>query len=107
VEVALTMMVLAAETSAQEATAAQDSVVTLVKEAEDWAAPMEREAQKRMLRVEPESAVVLASTREDAKSIGRKIALLEGELAEAHRAQEVAEENSHGLSDAAADAKQW
>jgi BMFP domain-containing protein YqiC len=43
---------------------------------------MEREAWERMLRVEEESTVVLASTREETESLVRKVTLLEGEHAE-------------------------
>jgi hypothetical protein len=51
--------------------------------------------------------MTLASAREDAEGLVQKIALLEGELAEARRDREVAEENSCGLSNTATDAKQW
>jgi hypothetical protein len=51
--------------------------------------------------------MTLASAREDAEGLVRKIALLEGELAEACRDREVAEENSCVLSNIATDAKQW
>jgi hypothetical protein len=53
--------------------------------------------------VEVENVAVLASAREDIEGLVRKVNLLEGELAEARRAREVAEENFHGLSDAVAD----
>jgi hypothetical protein len=56
-------------------------------------------------RVEAENAAVLASTHEDAEGLAQKIALLEGELAEAHQAREVAKENSRGLSDVVAGAE--
>jgi hypothetical protein len=55
--------------------------------------------------VEAENTIALASVREDVESHVRKIALLEGELAEECRAREVVEEKSCGLSDAVADAK--
>jgi hypothetical protein len=45
-----------------------------------------------------ENLMVLTSTREDAEGLVQKITLHEGELAKAHRAREVAEENSCGLS---------
>jgi hypothetical protein len=57
--------------------------------------------------VEAESATTLASTHEEAEGLVQKIILLEGELAEARRAQEVAEENSHGLSDVTTNANWW
>jgi hypothetical protein len=53
--------------------------------------------------VETENATALASAHEDVEGLVRKVTLLEGELAEAHRAREVAEENFYGLSDATAD----
>jgi hypothetical protein len=51
---------------------------------------------------EVEGATVPASTREDAECLVRRLALLEGELAEARRAQEVTEEKFCHLSDASA-----
>jgi hypothetical protein len=57
--------------------------------------------------VEADSVVMLASTHEEAEGFVRKIVLLKGELAEVHRAREVAEENSRSLSDVAADAERW
>jgi hypothetical protein len=59
------------------------------------------------LKVEMESVTTLASAHREAEGLVWMIALLKGELTEAHRARELAEENSLGLSDAAADAKQW
>jgi hypothetical protein len=74
----------------------------------DWAALFEREAWERVSRVEAENAVALVSAHEDVEVLVRKIAFLEDELAEARRAQEVAEDKSRGLSDKAAYAKhQW
>jgi hypothetical protein len=58
-------------------------------------------------RVEAESAVVLASAREEIESIVWKIALLEGESAEVCQAHEVTEEAAHGLSNVATDAERW
>jgi hypothetical protein len=83
-----------------------DSVVTLVKDAEDHTALAEKEAQKRVLRVEVESATVLASAREEAEGLVWKITFLEGELVDVHQAREVVKENSRGLSDVAANAEQ-
>jgi hypothetical protein len=77
-----------------------------IKDAEDRAALKEREARESMLRVEAKNTTSLASVHEDAEGLVRKIPLLECELAEAHWAREVAEENSHGLSDLSADAEQ-
>jgi hypothetical protein len=75
------MVVLAAETSAQEAIVAQDNVVILVQDVEDRASLAER-----VSRVEAESVVMLASAHKEVEGIARKIALLEGELAEMRRA---------------------
>jgi hypothetical protein len=102
-EAARVAAVLVVETSAQEATAARDSTATIVRDAEDQTAHVETEAQERVSRVEVQSAAALASAREDAEDLARKIALLEGELVEARQAREVVEENSRGLSDAVSD----
>jgi hypothetical protein len=102
-EAARVAAVLVVETSAQEATTARDSTATIVRDAEDQTAHVETEAQERVSRVEVQSAAALASAREDAKDLARKIALLEGELVEARQAREVVEENSRGLSDAMSD----
>jgi chromosome segregation ATPase len=56
-------------------------------------------------RVEAEGAVALASARQEAKGLAQRIALLEGELAEAQWARETAKENFWGLSDAVANAE--
>jgi hypothetical protein len=99
--------VLAAETSAQESTAAWDSTALHVKDAEDQAALIQREARERVSRMEVENSTMLASAREDAEGLALKIALLEAEHAEEHRAWELAEEKSRGLFDMAADAERW
>jgi hypothetical protein len=52
---------------------------------------------------EVENVVMLASAREDAGGLTRKVTLLEGELVEVHQAREVAEEKFHSLSDASTD----
>jgi hypothetical protein len=93
------VVVLATETSAQEATVMRDSATLHVKDAEDQGALAEREAQERMSRVEAGKAAVSVSSREDADDLVWKIALLEGALAEVRQAREVAEENSYSLSD--------
>jgi ribonuclease D len=55
-----------------------------------------------------ENIVTLAYAHEDEEGLIQKIALLEGELAEARRAREVAEEKSRVLSNAAVDAeRRW
>jgi hypothetical protein len=100
--------VLAAETSTQEAAMTWDSATICINNAEDLAALAEMEAQERVLRVEAENVVVLASAREGEEGLVRKIVVLEGELAVARQAQEVAEEKSCGLFDAVADAeRRW
>jgi hypothetical protein len=84
---------------------AWESTTTLVKDTEDRAALVEREAWERVSRVEAESAVALVSTREEVEGLVQKVTLLEGEHAKALRAREVAEENSCDLSDAVANAE--
>jgi hypothetical protein len=78
-----------------------------VKDVEDQATLAEREAQERVLRVEAESTMAVASAHEETDGPVWKIALLEGVPTEVRRAHKVAEETSHGLSDTAADAKRW
>jgi hypothetical protein len=63
-----------------------DGTVVRIKDAEDQVAQVEREAQERVSRMEEENAAALASTREDKEGHVQKVALLEGELAEAHQA---------------------
>jgi hypothetical protein len=63
-----------------------DGTVVRIKDAEDQVAQVEREAQERVSRMEEENAAALASTREDIEGHVQKVALLEGELAEAHQA---------------------
>jgi hypothetical protein len=48
---------------------AWDSVATLVKDAEDWAALAEKEAHKRVSRVEVEITAALASACEDVEGL--------------------------------------
>jgi DNA-binding protein len=83
------MVVLTAETSAQVAIVARGRAINLIKDAMDWAALVEREAQERVSRVEAESAAALAYAQDEAENLVRKITLLEDELAEACQAQEV------------------
>jgi hypothetical protein len=83
VEASRAVVVLAAETSAQEAAAAWGSAVILVKDVEDRAALVEREARERVLGGEAESTAALAPTCEEAEGLVLKFTLLEGELAEA------------------------
>jgi hypothetical protein len=79
-------VVLAVETSAQEVVAALDVTTLRVKDAEDLVILAEREAWERVSTVEVENVMALAFSREDAEGLVRKIALLEGELAEERRA---------------------
>jgi hypothetical protein len=96
------------ETSAQEAVVVSDSITLHVKDAEGWPTLVERVAQERVMSVEAENAMALASTHDDAEGLIRKITLLEGKLADERQAREVAKENSRGLSEEAADAeRQW
>jgi hypothetical protein len=97
-EAAHIAVVLAAETSAHEVAATWDSTTLHVKDAEDQTTLAEREPRERVLRMEVQNAMALASAREDAEGLVRKIALLEGEFAEERRARELAEENFCGLS---------
>jgi hypothetical protein len=57
------------------------STTLRVRDAEDRAALVEREAQKRVLRVQAENTAALASSHEDAEGLVLKIAFLEGEPA--------------------------
>jgi class 3 adenylate cyclase len=90
-EVARVMAMLAAKTSAQEATVARDNAALCVKDVEDWTALVERVALERVSRVEVENTMALASAREDAKGFVRKITLLEDELAVERQNREVSE----------------
>jgi hypothetical protein len=63
-----------------------DSDALLVKDVEDRATLAERETQEKVSRVEAENVVALPLAHEDAEGLARKIALLEVELAEEHRA---------------------
>jgi hypothetical protein len=108
VEASRVAVVLAAETFGQEVAVAWDSAMIHVKGAEDRATLVERKAWERVLRVEVESTVVLASAHEEVEGLVQKITLLEDELTEVRRAREVAEESSRGLSDAVANAeRRW
>jgi hypothetical protein len=90
---------------AQEAMAVRESAATLVRDAEDWATLAEKGARERLVSMEAECATVLASAREETEGFTRRIGLLKGKLADARQAQDVVEENSQGLSDAAADGR--
>jgi hypothetical protein len=93
-EVAHVATMLDAETSTKVATVSWDSAEGRIRDAEDWAALAEREAWERVLRANVKNTTTLASTHEDALGLVCKVALLKGELAEARRAWEVAEEKS-------------
>jgi hypothetical protein len=90
-KVAHAVAMLAAETSAQKAAAAQDSATLCVKDAEDRATLAEREALERVSRVKAENVAALASAREDAEGFALKIALLEDELTAERQARVVSE----------------
>jgi hypothetical protein len=100
------MVVHVAHTSAPDAAVAWDGAMNLIKDVEDWAALAKREARKSASRVKVTSTAALDSAHEEAEGLVRKMAHLEGELTEARRAQEVAEENSHAMSIVVADAEQ-
>jgi hypothetical protein len=57
--------------------------------------------------MEVESVTALAFAHGEAEGFARRIALLEGELVEAHQARDPAEVNSWGLSNVVADVDQW
>jgi hypothetical protein len=90
------VVVLAAETSVQEAAMTQASTMAWVKDEENRATLAEREAREMVSRVEVESAMALNSAREETDSLVRKITLLKGELVEVHQACEVVEEFERG-----------
>jgi hypothetical protein len=70
---------------------------------DDRAALVEREARESVLRVEAKNTAVLAYAREETDGLIQKVTLLEGELAEARWAREVAKENFRGLSNVVTD----
>jgi hypothetical protein len=70
------------EASAQEVTTAWESVVALVKDAEDQAVLAKRETRERESRVEAENARALASIHGEVEGFASRIGLLEGEPAE-------------------------
>jgi hypothetical protein len=58
--------------------------------------------------MEVENTATLAFSHQDVEGLVRRITLLEDELTEERQARELAERNSHGLSDTVADAeRQW
>jgi hypothetical protein len=65
VEVARVSVILAADTFGQEDAIAQDSTAIQIKDVEDRATLAKREARERVLRVEAENVVALASAHED------------------------------------------
>jgi hypothetical protein len=62
---------------------------------------------KRTQVREVENVVMLTSIWEDAKGLIRKVALLEGEFAEARQAQKVVEEKFCSLPNASVDSARW
>jgi hypothetical protein len=95
------------EASAREAALAQESIVAVVRDAEDWASLSKREARERVLRVEAESTTALASAHGEVEDLAQRVALLEGELAEARQSQDTTKEKSQGLTNVVADAEWW
>jgi hypothetical protein len=95
VKAARIVIVPVVEASTKEVTATWESTAALVRDAENWASMVEREARERVSIVEAESAIVLASAFEEAEGLAHRIVLLEGERTE---------ENFQCLSDATADA---
>jgi hypothetical protein len=71
-----------------------DNAALRVKDANDRAALVEREALERVSRAEAENTTVLDSTREDVKGFVRKIGLHEDDLAAERQAREASESNS-------------
>jgi hypothetical protein len=80
-------------TSAQEATVAEERATVLIQEAEARPTLAEREAQERVSKVEVESATMLASARGEVKGFTRRVALLEGELADVLQARDTTKAN--------------
>jgi hypothetical protein len=64
----------------------------------------EREAQKRVSRMEAKRVAALASARGEAEGFTRRIPLLEGELADMRQTRDIAKVNSRSLSSLAANA---
>jgi hypothetical protein len=64
----------------------QDSSALRVKDVEDRAALVKREALERVSRAEAENTTTLAFAREDVEGLVRKITLLEDDLMMEHRA---------------------
>jgi CYTH domain-containing protein len=91
VEAARAAAMLSTEAFAQEATVAWDGVTLRIKDVEDRAALVLREALERVSRVEAENSVALASARDDAEGLVQKITLLESKLEEERRARETSE----------------
>jgi hypothetical protein len=91
-------VVCAVAVAAQEVATAWERATTLIKDVEARAILAEREAHERLLKAEAESTTVLASAHGETDGFARNAALLEGELEEAHQAQDKAEANFQGLS---------
>jgi hypothetical protein len=101
-------VVHATAASAQEVTEVWERATTLIKEVEAHATLAESVDRERVSKAEAKSSASLASTREDANGFARKVALLEGELADASKARDTIEANFPGLSVAwAVDVNRW
>jgi hypothetical protein len=91
VEATRAVAMLTAEASTRQAIAVPDSATFHVGDVEDWATLVEREALESVSRAEAKNAMALATAREDAKRLVRKMSLLEVELAAERWAREVSE----------------
>jgi hypothetical protein len=84
-EAARVVAMFAAETSAQEAAAPRHSATLHVKDAENRAILVEKEALERVSRAEARNAMALASAHEDAEGFARKIPFLKTSLPQSVR----------------------
>jgi hypothetical protein len=75
----------------------------LIKEVEARATLAEREAQERVLKMKVKSTTSLAFVHGEADELTRKVAVMEGELEDAHQSQDTTEVNFQGLFDKVAD----
>jgi hypothetical protein len=75
---------------------ARDRVNRRIKDVEDRAALVEREALEWVSRVKTENSIAPSFARADAEGLVWKIVLLEDEIAEEHSAWETAEKEDQG-----------
>jgi hypothetical protein len=102
-EAARVMVVHVAAVSARQAAMVREGATTLFQEVETQTTITKREAWETVLRMEVESATMMASTHGEAEGFDRRTALLEGELMDAWRARDTAEANPQSLSSVVAD----